>query len=74
MAAPKKEETIPMRLTVSKRLYAYLRVLRQKTMLGASENDVAEYLLTQRLEQMLVDKYHEKQVPPQPEIDLPEKI
>jgi hypothetical protein len=53
---------------------AHLRVLRQKTMLGASENDVAEYLLTQRLEQMLADKYHEKQVPPQPEIDLPEKI
>jgi hypothetical protein len=69
MVAPKKEETISMRLTVSKRLYAYLRVLRQKTMLGASENDVAEYLLTQRLEEMLADNYHEKQVPPHPEIE-----
>jgi hypothetical protein len=67
MAAPKKEETVPMRLTVSKRLYAYLRVLRQKTMLGSSENDVAEYLLTQRLEEMLAAKYHESQIPPQPE-------
>jgi hypothetical protein len=66
MAAPKKEETIPMRLTVSKRLYAYLRVLRQRTMLGASENDVAQYLLIQRLEQMLAEKYHEKYVPPPP--------
>jgi hypothetical protein len=65
MAAPKKEETIKLRLAVSARLYAYLRVLRQKTMLGASENDVAEFLLTQRLEQMLNEKYHEKQVPPQ---------
>jgi hypothetical protein len=67
MAAPKKEETVPMRLTVSKRLYAYLRVLRQKTMLGASENDVAAFILTERLNEMLLANYHGTHEPPQPD-------
>ena len=61
MPAPKKEETIILRVAVSVRLYAYLRTLRQRTILRASENDVAKFLLTQRLERMIADKYHENQ-------------
>jgi len=57
--APLKEETVTIRMAVSKPLYAYLRLLRIKTSLGASENDIARYLLTQRIEQMIAEKYHE---------------
>ena len=57
--APKKEPTKPLRMKVSARLYAYLGWLRRNTMLGSSENDVAEYLLTQRLEAMRQAKYSE---------------
>jgi hypothetical protein len=59
-----KEKTKPIRMTVSVRLYEYLGYLARHTMLGAKENDVATYLLTQRLEAMLADKYHETQTPP----------
>jgi hypothetical protein len=59
--APTKEETVPIRMVVSKRVYAYLRLLRNRSVLGASENDIAGYLLTQRIEQMIAEKYHEKQ-------------
>ena len=62
--APIKEETILVRMHVSKSLYSYLRSLRRKSILGASENDIAKNLLTQRLEQMIAEKYHEKQAPP----------
>src|SRR6266404_6790281 len=39
--APQKEDTITIRLAVSKNVYAYLRILKRKTALGASEGDVA---------------------------------
>lgn len=65
--APPKEETVLVRMNVSKTLYAYLKLLRRKSILGASENDVAKYILTQRLEQMLVEGYHDKQVVPNDE-------
>ena len=58
MAAPK---TVLIRMRVSPALHAYLGALARNTMLGASENDVAEYLLTQRLEQMRSENYHERQ-------------
>jgi len=58
--APKKEETILIRMYVPNKLYAYLRQLRVQTALGASESDVATYLLTQRVEQMVADRYLEK--------------
>ncbi len=48
-----------VRMRVSPRLYAYLGVLKRLTILGAHENDVAEFLLTQRLERMIKDKYQE---------------
>jgi hypothetical protein len=58
--APKKEETALLRMRVSAKLYDYLGVLKQDTILGASENDVAAFVLTQRLEQMIADDYHVK--------------
>jgi hypothetical protein len=58
--APKKEGTRPIRMKVSGNVYAYLSLLKRVTMLGKSENDVAERLLTDRLLEMLADKYHEK--------------
>ena len=57
--APVKEETVVIRMAISKKLYAYLRLLKLRTPLGASELDVAKYLLTQRIEQMIDEKYHE---------------
>ena len=66
MASDAKEEKIVLiRMRVSPRLYSYLGILSRLTMLGASENDVAEYLLTQRLEAMLAAKYHVTQVIPE---------
>lgn len=50
--APKKQETVLMRLTVSAKLHKYLHFLSRTTTMGASENDVALFLLTQQLEQM----------------------
>ena len=58
--APIKEETVLVRIKVPKRLYAYLRVLRLKSVVAASEPAIAGYLLAQRIEQMILDKYHEK--------------
>ncbi len=57
--APKKEGTRPIRMRVSGNLYAYLGLLKHETMLGKSENDVAERLLTDKLCELLDQKYHE---------------
>ena len=61
--APRKQKTAPLRMKVSPNLYAYLEVLARDTQLGAGPNDLALFLLTQRLEQMLEEKYHEKKIP-----------
>jgi len=63
--APVKEETVTLRLAVSKNVYGYLRLLRRKSVLGASENDIAKYLLTKQVEQMIEQKYHLTQVVPE---------
>ena len=52
-----------IRMRVSPRLYDYLGHLARHTLLGASENDVAEHVLTRRLEEMLFADYHEKKLP-----------
>jgi hypothetical protein len=57
--APKKAPTQLIRMKVSSRLYAYLTYLKSETSLGASENDVALYLLTQRIEEMQQSQYRE---------------
>jgi hypothetical protein len=59
----KKLKTVAMRLSVSPNLFEYLGYLSRNTLLGASENDVAEYLLTQRLEAMQSEKYIEAHGP-----------
>jgi hypothetical protein len=59
-----KDKTKPIRMVVSARLYDYLGYLARNTMLGAKENDVAAYLLTQRLEAMLAARYHETEKVP----------
>lgn len=67
--APVKEETVLVRMRVSKKLYAYLKFLRTRTTLGASENDIANYLLTQKVEQMIAEKYHHAHKPPDDDDD-----
>ena len=57
---PKTED---IRMVVSAELYAYLGWLSRNTILGNSENEVARYLLTQRLEAMIASKYHETKPP-----------
>lgn len=47
--APKKSPTKLLRMRVSAKLYSYLTYLKDNTHLGASENDVAQYLLTEQL-------------------------
>jgi hypothetical protein len=60
-----ERRTESLRIRVSAKLHDYLGILARETMLGASENDVAEYLLTQRLEQMRRENYHEVQSIPE---------
>ena len=52
-----------IRMRVSPRLFDYLTYLARHTLLGASENDVAEHVLTRRLEEMLFAGYHEQRIP-----------
>jgi hypothetical protein len=56
---PEKEETLLIRMAVSVRVYEYLSWLKRNTMLGASENDVARYVLTDALKAMRKDGYSE---------------
>ena len=56
-------KNIYMRLTVSPRLYAYLTYLKNHTMLGGSENEVAVAVLTQRLTEMRFGNYKEPAFP-----------
>jgi hypothetical protein len=48
----KKLKTVALRMKVSPNLYEYLGFLVRETVLGASENDVATFLLTERLRQL----------------------
>lgn len=60
----KDEKTVLIRMRVSKLLHSYLSILAKRTLLGGSENDVAEHVLTRRLETMLQEKYHETHAVP----------
>ena len=57
-----------IRWTASPRQYAYLSWLVRETGLGRSENEVAKYLLTQKIQEMRLSNYEE----PQPENQEPE--
>ena len=48
--APKKQQTVLIRMSVSAKLHRYLAYLARTTTMGASENDVALFLLTRELE------------------------
>jgi hypothetical protein len=48
--APKKQQTVLIRMSVSAKLHRYLTHLARTTTMGASENDVALFLLTRELE------------------------
>lgn len=61
--APEKD-TVLIRMRVSRHLYAYLTWLKDNTMRGASENDVALQLLTNRLIEMKDGNYREGSLPP----------
>jgi hypothetical protein len=54
---------------VSPVLYRYLEYLARNTVLGPKETDVARALLTERLNQMIKTKEHEKMKPPQDDKD-----
>ena len=58
--APKKVGTKLIRMRISGPQYEFLGWLTRNTLLGKSENDVAAYLLTQRLEQMRQGGYREE--------------
>ena len=53
----------PLRLVVAPRMREYLTWLSENTLLGASENDVARYLLTKTLEEMRQADYREEELP-----------
>jgi hypothetical protein len=60
---PNRAGTRAISVTVPQRLYDYLTFLAQTTVLGASESDVATYILTQRVTEMLQGKFHEMEIP-----------
>jgi hypothetical protein len=62
---PEEPKAIPLRVSVSPTLYGYLGYLARHTTLGFKETDVAGFLLTERLQEMIAEKYHEKYAPPQ---------
>ena len=61
--APEKD-TVLVRMRVSRPHHEYLGFLARKTTLGGSENDVAQFLLTERIQAMIFSKYHLKHKPP----------
>lgn len=64
MARPtNKQETRSLEITVPQSLYDYLGFLATNTILGASENAVAAYVLTKQLEEMLAGGFHNLNVP-----------
>jgi hypothetical protein len=63
---PNKGGTKAISVTVPQRLYDYLTYLAQTTVLGASESDIAAYILTSRVMEMLRDRFHETEIPTLP--------
>ena len=64
MARPaNKQETKTLEIAVPIRLYEYLGFLAANSVLGASENAIASYLLTKQLEDFLTSKFHENNTP-----------
>ena len=53
-----EEKTELLRFRISRPLYAYLGLLSRVTGLGFSENEVARFLLTERLQEFRGANYH----------------
>lgn len=67
MARPRnKAETRSLTVSVPIRLYDYLSHLAGNSVLGASESEVASFLLTQQVMGMLKDGFHELRIPEAP--------
>jgi hypothetical protein len=58
-----KGEMKPFQVSLPLRLYEYLGFLASQNVLGASESDVASYLLTARLIDLAERKFHELAMP-----------
>jgi hypothetical protein len=69
MADDKPDKSEPLDFKVSAVLYRYLGYLAKHTPLGQKETDVARFLLTERLKEMVRTKEHEKLRPPVDEAD-----
>jgi hypothetical protein len=70
MARPNnKQETKPLEIALPKAVHDYLGYLAANSVLGASANAVAAYILTSRLEEMLRDREHERPPPRIPDDD-----
>ena len=59
------DKSEPLAFRVSKPMHKYLTYLSRNTVLGHKETDVARYLLTERLLEMIRKKEHEKLKPPE---------
>jgi hypothetical protein len=74
MARPRnKAETRSLTVSVPIRLYDYLSHLARNSVLGASESEVASFLLTQQVMGMLKDGFHDLHVPAAPPAPPPAK-
>ncbi len=59
-----KDGSVPLPMSVSQVVYGYLTYLARHTTLGQKETDVARFLLTERINEMVRTKEHEKLKPP----------
>jgi len=62
---PDEEKAVSMPVSVSPVVYRYLSYLAKHTTLGTKETDVARFLLTERINEMVRTNEHEKLRPPQ---------
>ena len=68
-----KEKTELLRFRISRPLHAYLGLLARATGLGWSENEVARFILTERLQTLRGSNYHQTHKIPDDvdDLDLP---
>jgi hypothetical protein len=75
MARPRnKAETRTVTVSVPARLHDYLGHLARNSVLGASESEVASFLLTKQVMAMLRDGFHDLQIPEVPGDSDPAKV
>ncbi len=60
---PNEGESHNFDVTISLKYFDYLRLLARDKGLGPTANAVAAYLLTQKIEEMLREKYHATEIP-----------